>query len=93
MLEIKKIILRLLLFTFSLFLVVFLGWWMFLLFAIFYGFFVFRPYEMPILGALLGNLYFFGPGIFETRFLLIVGSISLAIALLIEDRVNWPKLL
>lgn len=91
--EIKKIILRLLLFTFSLFLVVFLGWWAFLLLALFYGLFVFRPYEMPILGALLGNLYFFGPGIFETRFLLIVGAISLVVALLIEDRVNWPKLL
>ncbi len=73
--------------------VVFFGWWLFFFVALFYGLFIRRPYELPIMGGLLDGLYYFGTSFLSLNFLLIIGGVGLLLAFIIEDRVNWRKLL
>ncbi len=89
----KNIVSRIFLFAVLVLTIVFLGWWLFFFVALFYGLLIRRPYELPIMGALLDGLYYFGTSFLSLNLLLIFGGAGLLLAFIIEDRVNWRKLL
>lgn len=93
MFGLREFFLRIIFLLFFLVLTIIFGWWLFVPILLFYTIFVFRPYELLFLGSLFDQFYYFGSGFWFDHILVFVGLLFILVALLIEDRVSWHKLL
>ncbi len=69
------------------------GWWMFIFLSLLFVVIANKTYELVVVGSLLDSVYYFGPSIWQSHMLLIVGFFCTALSLLLEREVNWRKLL
>jgi len=88
----KRILLRIVFWMILLIAPLVFGWWLFLLLALVYVCLAENPYETLLPGILLDNIFSFDGSILEKHFLTIFVLILILIALLLETRVDWKKI-